>query len=78
MPNDVPYRKSIVTGRSSNSWTGSLAANRRAIPSSGWMRSTRLFGKSWSTSGPKRSWGGRRNWMAISVSRRVSRFPERR
>ena len=66
---------------------GTLALNRRVIPSSGWMRTTSRLGSIAPATGapagdaswpPKGEWGTRRNWMATSVARRGRRLPVRR
>ena len=58
---------------------GTLVATERAIPSSGWMRSTSTFGSmSWQTSSrPKRQKGICWKWIATSVVRRARPLPAR-
>ena len=57
---------------------GTLAPNRREMPSSGWMRSVIALGSSSRVaSRPNVRWGGRLNWTRISVTCFGSRLPVR-
>jgi hypothetical protein len=47
------------------------------MPSSGWMRMMSWLGVTCALAEPKRWSGASLNWMAISVTRFVSRLPER-
>ena len=68
----------MFTLRTSRPSSGTLAAKRSRMPSSGWMRSASRFA-SGSVVAPRKSIsGGRLNWMAISVARWGSRLPVRR
>ena len=58
---------------------GTLDVKRNDIPSSGWIRSVRTLGSIFTDAAPPKSrYGGDLNWIAISVARRASLFPERK
>ena len=57
---------------------GTFAPIDSDTPSSGWMWTTSMFGRSPSPAiASNGGCGARWNWMAIVVSRRASRFPAR-
>jgi len=72
------YSKSMVTLLIRSPALGTLAPNLREMPSSGWIRSVIALGStSFIASLPNVRWGGRLNWMRISVTRFGSRLPAR-
>ncbi len=68
----------MLTVRIVMPWPGTFAPMPTETPSSGWMWTTRTFGRSASAeSSSKGGWGARLNWIAIVVSRRGIRLPVR-
>ena len=68
----------MFTLRTSRPRSGTLAAKRSRMPSSGWMRMASRFGSGSEALSRKSISGGRLNWTAISVARRGRRLPVRR
>ena len=68
----------MFTLRTSSPSSGTLAAKRSMMPSSGWMRSASRLASGDVALSPKSISGGSLNWMAISVARLGSRLPVRR
>ena len=68
----------MFTVRTSTPRPGTLAAKRRRMPSSGWIRRASRFGSGSAFESLKRASGTCLNWTAISVARLGSRLPARR
>ena len=68
----------MLTGAISIAGPGSFEPKLSAIPSSGWIRMLRTFGRIPSPRRPNSRCGASLNWIAISVTRFGSRLPDRR